>query len=133
MYILRAEAFGDQCHFAVVTILLGHRQLRVDVAQRQVGLAAIKFADLYAQTRDPRALADYEALLADLEASFSALAQRLHEGGRTDMDIEISVLRDRLAREGVRPPAPAEPSEPAELERPMTLDDLLIPREPTRR
>ena len=69
--------------------------------------ATIKFADLYAQTRDPRALADYEALLADLEASFSALAQRLHEGGRTDMDIEIEVLRDRLAREGVRPSATA--------------------------
>ena len=74
--------------------------------------STIKFADLYAQTRDPRALADYEALLADLEASFSALAQRLHEGGRTDMDIEIEVLRDRLAREGVRP-APDAPARPA--------------------
>ena len=74
--------------------------------------ATSKFADLYAQTRDPRALADYEALLADLEASFSALAQRLHEGGRTDMDIEIEVLRDRLAREGVRP-APDAPARPA--------------------
>ena len=43
-------------------------------------------------------------LLADLEASFQALTERLRQGGRTDMDIEIQVLRDRLAREGVRPP-----------------------------
>ncbi|WP_273501948.1 5-bromo-4-chloroindolyl phosphate hydrolysis family protein [Paracoccus sphaerophysae] len=69
--------------------------------------ATSKFADLYAQTRDPQARADYEALLGDLEASFDALTRRLHEGGRTDMDIEIEVLRDRLAREGVRPSATA--------------------------
>ena len=77
--------------------------------------ATVKFSDLYAQTRDPRARSDYEALLDDLETSFEALTQRLHDGGRTDMDIEIEVLRDRLAREGVRPQAPslenrAEPS-----------------------
>ena len=70
--------------------------------------ATVKFADLYAQTRDPRARADYEALLDDLEGGFRALIQRAHEGGRTDMDIEIEVLRDRLAREGVGPaPQPA--------------------------
>ncbi|QEU07884.1 5-bromo-4-chloroindolyl phosphate hydrolysis family protein [Paracoccus yeei] len=95
--------------------------------------ATVKFADLYAQTRDPRARQDYETLLGDLESQFAARTRKLVEGDRADLDIEISVLRDRLAREGVRPPAPAEPSEPAELERPMTLDDLLIPREPTRR
>ena len=39
----------------------------------------------------------------------------------------ITPLRDRLAREGLRPAMKA--AEPAELERPMTLDDLLIPRE----
>ena len=71
--------------------------------------ATVKFSDLYAQTRDPRARAGYEALLDDLEASFQALAQRLQEGGRTDMDIEIEVLRDRLAREGVRPSPDAAP------------------------
>lgn len=69
--------------------------------------ATEKFADLYARTRDPGALRDYESLLADLETSFQALTQRLHDGVRTDMDIEIEVLRDRLAREGVRPPAGA--------------------------
>lgn len=69
--------------------------------------ATVKFADLYAQTRDARARADYESLLDDLETSFSALIQRLNDGGRTDMDIEIGVLRDRLAREGVSAPAAA--------------------------
>lgn len=69
--------------------------------------ATAKFADLYAQTRDPRARSDYEALLDDLERSFSALVGQLHEGGRTDLDIEIEVLRERLAREGVAPPPPA--------------------------
>ncbi|HRO15727.1 MAG TPA: 5-bromo-4-chloroindolyl phosphate hydrolysis family protein, partial [Paracoccus sp. (in: a-proteobacteria)] len=78
------------------------------VARRYLGVyligardATVKFADLYAQTRDPQARAGYEALLDDLERSFSAVIRRLHEGGRTDMDIEIEVLRERLAREGV--------------------------------
>lgn len=67
----------------------------------------MKFVDLYAQSPDPAAQRDYEALLADLETSFQALSQRLHDGVRTDMDIEIEVLRERLAREGcARPPAP---------------------------
>ncbi|MDO5706606.1 MAG: 5-bromo-4-chloroindolyl phosphate hydrolysis family protein [Paracoccus sp. (in: a-proteobacteria)] len=65
--------------------------------------ATVKFVDLYRQTRDPRALADWEALLNDLETNFAARSRALMEGGRTDMDIEISVLRDRLAREGIRP------------------------------
>ena len=90
--------------------------------------ATVKFADLYVQTHDPRAQQDYENLLNDLETEFAARTRKLIEGGRADLDIEIGVLRDRLAREGLRPPA-ARPAEPAELERPMTLDDLLIPRE----
>ncbi|PZO68157.1 MAG: hypothetical protein DI498_00350 [Paracoccus denitrificans] len=64
--------------------------------------ATVKFADLYAQTHDPRARSDYDALLGDLEQSFRDLIRRLQQGSRTDMDIEITVLRDRLAREGVR-------------------------------
>ena len=89
--------------------------------------ATVKFADLYAQTQDPRAREDYENLLRDLETEFAARTRKLIEGGRSDLDIEIGVLRDRLAREGLRPAAT--PPEPAELERTMTLDDLLIPRE----
>ncbi|MCC7322027.1 MAG: 5-bromo-4-chloroindolyl phosphate hydrolysis family protein [Rubellimicrobium sp.] len=65
--------------------------------------ATLRFADVHARGRDPQARADYEALLTDLETNFAARTQRLLEGGREAMDIEIKVLRDRLAREGVRP------------------------------
>ncbi len=58
--------------------------------------ATIKFADHYAQTRDPQARADYEALLADLETTFASRTTALLSNSRTDLDVEISVLRDRL-------------------------------------
>ncbi len=64
--------------------------------------ATVKFADLYARTRDDEARAGYESLLDDLEANFSAQTDKLLTDNRTDLDIEIEVLRDRLAREGVR-------------------------------
>ncbi|WP_207103067.1 5-bromo-4-chloroindolyl phosphate hydrolysis family protein [Paracoccus shandongensis] len=88
--------------------------------------ATVKFADLYRQTRDPAVRASYEAFLDDLEKDFSAKSRRLLEGDKTDLDIEISVLRERLAREGVRA------AEPAQLEPPRTetarfLDGLLTP------
>lgn len=87
--------------------------------------ATVKFADLYVQTRDPRARQDYETLLSDLETEFTARTRKLSDGDKANLDIEIGVLRDRLAREGVRP----RPADPAELSRAMTLDDLLIPRD----
>ncbi len=64
--------------------------------------ATVKFVDIYKRTKDEKARADYEALLTDLETNFSARTEKLLEGGKTDMDIEIKVLRDRLQREGVR-------------------------------
>lgn len=63
--------------------------------------ATSRFADLYRRSRDAQARADYEALLADLEANYAEGTTRLLEGGREAMDIEIKVLRDRLRREGV--------------------------------
>jgi hypothetical protein len=65
--------------------------------------ATVKFADLYARTGDAEARAKYAALLDDLEANFSARTEKLLTDNRSDLDIEIEVLRDRLAREGVRP------------------------------
>jgi hypothetical protein len=65
--------------------------------------ATVKFADLYARTQDQGARADYEALLGDLESNFAAKTQTLLLDDRSDLDVEIEVLRDRLAREGVRP------------------------------
>lgn len=70
--------------------------------------ATIRFADLYAQTRDAKARADYEALLTDLETTFAAQTRELIENGRENLDIEIEVLRDRLAREGVPSPSTVE-------------------------
>ena len=64
--------------------------------------ATAKFADIYARNRDPQARADYEALLDDLESSFAARTQKLMLSDRSDLDVEIEVLRERLEREGIR-------------------------------
>jgi hypothetical protein len=61
--------------------------------------ATIKFADLYSRNRDPQAREDYVALLDDLETNFATKTETLLLDDRTDLDVEISVLRDRLARE----------------------------------
>jgi 5-bromo-4-chloroindolyl phosphate hydrolysis protein len=64
--------------------------------------ATVKFADIYGRTRDPKVRADYEALLDDLEREFAARTERLLIDDRTNLDIEIEVLRERLERDGVR-------------------------------
>ncbi|MEM1077380.1 MAG: 5-bromo-4-chloroindolyl phosphate hydrolysis family protein [Pseudomonadota bacterium] len=64
--------------------------------------ATVKFADLYGRSRDATARQDYVALLKDLEANFASKTDALLLEDRTDLDVEIEVLRDRLAREGVR-------------------------------
>ncbi|WP_135448908.1 5-bromo-4-chloroindolyl phosphate hydrolysis family protein [Tabrizicola caldifontis] len=58
--------------------------------------ATVKFADHYAQTRDAGARADYEALLNDLETTFAQKTTAFLSNNRTDLDVEIAVLRDRL-------------------------------------
>jgi 5-bromo-4-chloroindolyl phosphate hydrolysis protein len=63
--------------------------------------AAIKFADIYARSRDPHARADFVQLLDDLEANFTGKTETLLIEDKTDLNIEIDVLRERLAREGV--------------------------------
>jgi hypothetical protein len=63
--------------------------------------ATIKFADIYARTRDAQARAGYAALLDDLEQNFDARTQALLLDDRSDLNVEIDVLRDRLKREGV--------------------------------
>lgn len=64
--------------------------------------ATAKFVDIH--LRDPHggALADYETLLDDLEANFAAKTKQFLKDDRSDLDVEIEVLRERLAREGVR-------------------------------
>ncbi|MBS9715700.1 5-bromo-4-chloroindolyl phosphate hydrolysis family protein [Pseudohalocynthiibacter aestuariivivens] len=64
--------------------------------------ATAKFADIYARSSDMKARADYEALLTDLEENFAARTRALLLDDRSDLDVEIEVLRERLAREGIR-------------------------------
>lgn len=64
--------------------------------------ATIKFADLYSRRPDAQARSDYTALLHDLSANFTAQTDAMLLDDRSDLDVEIEVLQDRLAREGVR-------------------------------
>jgi len=63
--------------------------------------ATVKFVELYRRSKDPTARANYESLLGDLEQNFAARTEKMLLDDRSDMDIEIKVLRDRLQREGV--------------------------------
>ncbi|MCB1312575.1 MAG: 5-bromo-4-chloroindolyl phosphate hydrolysis family protein, partial [Sedimentitalea sp.] len=64
--------------------------------------ATIKFADIYARSRDAQARKDYLALLDDLEQNFDARTRKMLLEDRSDLTVEIDVLRERLQREGVR-------------------------------
>ncbi|WP_299649399.1 5-bromo-4-chloroindolyl phosphate hydrolysis family protein [uncultured Jannaschia sp.] len=63
--------------------------------------ATAKFADLYASTRDRQAKVDYFHLLDDLERGMDARRETLLSSDRTDLDVEIEVLRDRLKADGL--------------------------------
>ena len=65
--------------------------------------ATVKFADIYARTGDAQARTDYADLLDDLEQNFSARTRKMLLDDRSDLTVEIEVLRERLQREGVRP------------------------------
>lgn len=64
--------------------------------------ATIKFADIWARSRNTEARTSYLALLNDLESNFTARNKALLLDNKVDLDIEIDVLRDRLAREGIK-------------------------------
>ena len=59
--------------------------------------ATAKFADHYAATGDEKARVTYGALLDDLETNFASRTQALLDNERTDLTVEIDVLRERLA------------------------------------
>ena len=61
----------------------------------------MKFADVWSRSRDARARAGYEALLGDLEKSFAAQRTHLLADDRSDLDVEIEVLRERLQQDGL--------------------------------
>ena len=64
--------------------------------------ATAKFADVYSRSKDADARAKYESLLSDLETNFADKREQLLLDDRTDLDVEIEVLQERLQREGVR-------------------------------
>jgi hypothetical protein len=64
--------------------------------------ATVKFTDLYARTHDEKARKDYVDLLQDLEYNFAAKTEKLLLDDRSDLEIEIEVLRERLQRDGVK-------------------------------
>ncbi|MGV6848038.1 MAG: 5-bromo-4-chloroindolyl phosphate hydrolysis family protein [Marinibacterium sp.] len=64
--------------------------------------AAAKFADIYTRTGDTGARADFLALLDDLEQNFAARTRKMLTDDRSDLTVEIEVLRERLQRDGVR-------------------------------
>ena len=63
--------------------------------------ATVKFVDLYGRTKDQQVRADYVALLDDLETNFAAKTEKLLQDDRSDLDVEIEVLRERLQRDGI--------------------------------
>lgn len=90
--------------------------------------ATVRFADLYARTQDQSVRAQYLAFLDELERDFLARADKLAEGDRAALDIEMSVLRERLAREGLTGAATSlAPEDRPQLQshEAQTLDQLL--------
>lgn len=64
--------------------------------------ASVKFADFYASSQSPQAREDYLVLLDDLQHNFDAQTEKMLQDDRSDLTVEIEVLRERLDREGVR-------------------------------
>lgn len=63
--------------------------------------AAQKFSALFARTGDQSARDDFLSLLGDLDANFRLRTEKLLTDDRTDLTVEIDVLRERLARDGL--------------------------------
>ena len=104
---LRLEKFQTTARDLIRTVEEDPRDLTA--ARKYLGVylmgardATSKFADVYSRTRDAQARADYAALLDDLDQNFAARTRKLLVEDRSDLNIEIDVLRDRLQREGVR-------------------------------
>jgi hypothetical protein len=62
--------------------------------------ATRKYAENRARLSDPKLHQDYLALLSDLEGSFARGKDMLLVDNRTDLEVEIEVLRERLGQEG---------------------------------
>lgn len=104
--ILRVDRFLDAVRLVFRAVEDDPRELAA--VRKYLGVyllgardAAIKFAELYSRTKDEDALEDFRELLDDLEKNYAAKTEQMMREGRGDLTIEIDVLRERLAREGV--------------------------------
>lgn len=104
----RVRAFADQVNPLLRRVENDPGQL--GAARRYLGLylegareATVKFTELYARAPDTSARADYVTLLDDLQRNFALRLETMESTDRQALDIEMEVLRERLAREGVRP------------------------------
>lgn len=102
----RVERLCDQAREVFRAIEADPRDLSrarsfLNVYLRGLRDATIKFADLQARRRDPEAQAKYEALLGDLETSFATHRAGLLDDNRSDLEVEIEVLRERLQQDGL--------------------------------
>lgn len=105
--IARVARFQDTARAMFRTVEADPRDLTA--ARRYLGVyllgardAATKYADLRQSRDDPEARAAFTNLLDDLESNFAARTRSLLQNDRSDLDVEIEVLRERLAREGLR-------------------------------
>jgi hypothetical protein len=103
----RVDAFAGTVRTMIAMVQEDPRDLTP--ARRYLGVylmgardAAQKFAALYSRNGDRAARDGFLALLSDLEAGFDRKTARLLTDDKADLDIEITVLRERLGREGVR-------------------------------
>lgn len=78
----------------------------LNAARRYLGVylqgardATVQFASLYSKKPDAQIRTDYVAFLDDLEQNFAARKETLLIDDRTNFDVEIEVLQDRLNRE----------------------------------
>ena len=100
----RVETFQDTARRMIRTVQEDPRDLTG--ARKYLGVylmgardATARYAGLAERREVPEARADYVALLDDLERNFATRTEKLLADDRNAMDIEVKVLRDRLARE----------------------------------
>jgi 5-bromo-4-chloroindolyl phosphate hydrolysis protein len=102
----RVESFEDTARQMFRQVEADPRDL--NAARRYLGVylqgardATVQFVDLYARNRDPQIRADYVTFLDDLENNFAKRTRAMLTDDRSNLDIEIEVLRERLDRENL--------------------------------
>ena len=79
---------------------LGRARRYLGVYLKGADDATRKYTNNHERLNDPALRAEYLALLTDLQDSFARGKETLLLDDRTDLEVEIEVLRDRLGQEG---------------------------------